>query len=118
MAQDSTTPPFASFQQYQIPAKANSESSFMPKRRRGIPDLFTRRTQYSRAAVDEVVWIRRRHPHSVLRRGLDSSRLPDLSIGIPPKFLGVLMTIGGLGFVARNFAFALAPTYASAAFFY
>lgn len=30
-----------------------------------------------------------------------------------PKFLGVLMGIGGIGFVARNFLLILAPTYAS-----
>ena len=30
-----------------------------------------------------------------------------------PKFLGVLMGIGGLGFVVRNFLLILAPTYAS-----
>jgi Domain of unknown function (DUF4386) len=30
-----------------------------------------------------------------------------------PKFLGVLMAIGGAGFVARNFAMILAPAYAS-----
>ena len=34
--------------------------------------------------------------------------------GYLPKFLGVLMTIGGLAFVARNFALVLAPAYASA----
>ena len=33
--------------------------------------------------------------------------------GYLPKFLGVLMAIGGLGFVARNFALVLAPAYAS-----
>ncbi|HEU5238250.1 MAG TPA: DUF4386 domain-containing protein [Pyrinomonadaceae bacterium] len=35
--------------------------------------------------------------------------------GYLPKFLGVLMAIGGAGFVLRNFALILAPTYASAA---
>lgn len=35
--------------------------------------------------------------------------------GYLPRFLGVLMLIGGLGFVARNFALVLAPTYASGA---
>jgi hypothetical protein len=30
-----------------------------------------------------------------------------------PKFLGVLMAIGGAGFVVRNFAMILAPAYAS-----
>src|SRR5205814_9966724 len=30
-----------------------------------------------------------------------------------PKFLGILMAIGGAGFVARNFALILAPAYAS-----
>ena len=30
-----------------------------------------------------------------------------------PKFLGILMAIGGVGFVARNFALILAPAYAS-----
>lgn len=30
-----------------------------------------------------------------------------------PKFLGVLMAIGGVGFVVRNFALILAPAYAS-----
>ena len=33
--------------------------------------------------------------------------------GYLPKFLGVLMAIGGIGFVARNFALILAPAYAS-----
>lgn len=33
--------------------------------------------------------------------------------GYLPKFLGVLMAIGGIGFVVRNFALILAPTYAS-----
>src|SRR5262249_36611374 len=33
--------------------------------------------------------------------------------GYLPKFLGVLMAIGGLAFVARNFALVLAPAYAS-----
>lgn len=33
--------------------------------------------------------------------------------GYLPKFLGVLMAIGGLGFVARNFLMILAPSYAS-----
>jgi hypothetical protein len=32
-----------------------------------------------------------------------------------PKFLGVLMAIGGVGFVARNFLLILAPAYASGA---
>jgi hypothetical protein len=31
-----------------------------------------------------------------------------------PKFLGVLMAIGGIGFVVRNFLLILAPAYASA----
>src|SRR5262245_40879425 len=35
--------------------------------------------------------------------------------GYLPRFLGVLMAIGGAGFVARNFALILAPAYASAA---
>jgi hypothetical protein len=35
--------------------------------------------------------------------------------GYLPRFLGVLMAIGGVGFVARNFALILAPAYASAA---
>ena len=35
--------------------------------------------------------------------------------GYLPKFLGVLMAIGGAGFVLRNFALILAPAYASAA---
>jgi hypothetical protein len=30
-----------------------------------------------------------------------------------PKFLGVLMAIGGIGFVVRNFLLILAPAYAS-----
>ncbi len=30
-----------------------------------------------------------------------------------PKFLGILLTLGGLAFVARNFALVLAPSYAS-----
>lgn len=30
-----------------------------------------------------------------------------------PKFLGVLLMLGGLGFVSRNFVFVLAPGYAS-----
>ena len=33
--------------------------------------------------------------------------------GYLPKFLGVLMAIGGLGFVVRNFLLILAPSYAS-----
>ena len=33
--------------------------------------------------------------------------------GYMPKFIGVLMAIGGIGFVARNFAMILAPAYAS-----
>jgi hypothetical protein len=33
--------------------------------------------------------------------------------GYLPKFLGVLMAIGGIGFVVRNFALILAPAYAS-----
>jgi hypothetical protein len=33
-----------------------------------------------------------------------------------PKFLGVLMAIGGIGFVVRNFALILAPAYASDVF--
>lgn len=33
--------------------------------------------------------------------------------GYLPKFLGVLMTLGGLAFVGRNFALVLAPAYAS-----
>ena len=33
--------------------------------------------------------------------------------GYLPRFLGVLMAIGGLGFVVRNFALILAPAYAS-----
>jgi hypothetical protein len=33
--------------------------------------------------------------------------------GYLPKFLGVLMLIGGIGFVVRNFALILAPAYAS-----
>ena len=32
--------------------------------------------------------------------------------GYLPKFLGILMAIGGLGFVVRNFAMILAPSYA------
>jgi hypothetical protein len=32
-----------------------------------------------------------------------------------PKFLGLLMVIGGFGFVARNFLLVLAPAYASGA---
>ncbi len=35
--------------------------------------------------------------------------------GYLPKFLGVLMAIGGIGFVVRNFALILAPAYASGA---
>jgi Domain of unknown function (DUF4386) len=33
--------------------------------------------------------------------------------GYLPKFLGVLMTLGGLAFILRNFALVLAPTYSS-----
>ena len=33
--------------------------------------------------------------------------------GYLPKFLSVLMAIGGIGFVVRNFALILAPSYAS-----
>ena len=33
--------------------------------------------------------------------------------GYLPKFLGVLLTLSGLGFVVRNFALVLAPAYAS-----
>jgi len=33
--------------------------------------------------------------------------------GYLPKFLGVLMSIGGIGFLARNFLLILAPAYAS-----
>jgi len=36
--------------------------------------------------------------------------------GYLPKFLAVLMAIGGIGFVVRNFALILAPAYASDAF--
>jgi Domain of unknown function (DUF4386) len=32
--------------------------------------------------------------------------------GYLPKFLGVLMTLGGFGFIARNFLLALAPAHA------
>ena len=32
--------------------------------------------------------------------------------GYLPKFLGVLLALGGLGFVTRNFALVLAPAYA------
>src|SRR5207245_5563733 len=35
--------------------------------------------------------------------------------GYLPKFLGVLMAIGGVGFVVRNFLLILAPAYASGA---
>src|SRR5712691_1122596 len=35
--------------------------------------------------------------------------------GYLPRFLGVLMAIGGAGFVVRNFALILAPAYASPA---
>jgi Domain of unknown function (DUF4386) len=35
--------------------------------------------------------------------------------GCLPKFLGILMVIGGIGFVARNFLLILAPAYASGA---
>lgn len=33
--------------------------------------------------------------------------------GYLPRFIGVLMAIGGIGFVVRNFAMILAPAYAS-----
>ena len=33
--------------------------------------------------------------------------------GYLPKFLGILMAIGGIGFVVRNFLLVLAPAYAS-----
>jgi hypothetical protein len=33
--------------------------------------------------------------------------------GYLPKFLGVLMTLGGLGFIGRNFLLIFAPAYAS-----
>jgi hypothetical protein len=33
--------------------------------------------------------------------------------GYLPRFLGVLMTLGGLAFITRNFALVLAPAYAS-----
>jgi Domain of unknown function (DUF4386) len=33
--------------------------------------------------------------------------------GYLPKLIGVLMAIGGVGFVARNFLLVLAPAYAS-----
>ena len=33
--------------------------------------------------------------------------------GYLPKFLGILMAIGGIGFVVRNFAMILAPAYAT-----
>ena len=33
--------------------------------------------------------------------------------GYLPRFLGVLLALGGLGFVAKNFALVLAPAYAS-----
>src|SRR5712671_2345285 len=36
--------------------------------------------------------------------------------GYLPKFLGVLMAVGGLGFVVRNFLLILAPRYASDVF--
>jgi len=36
--------------------------------------------------------------------------------GYLPKFLGILMAIGGIGFVVRNFAMILAPAYASDVF--
>ena len=36
--------------------------------------------------------------------------------GYLPKFLGILMAIGGIGFVARNFLLILAPAYASDVF--
>jgi hypothetical protein len=35
-----------------------------------------------------------------------------LRSGYLPKFLGVLMTLGGLAFIARNFLLVLAPAYA------
>lgn len=34
--------------------------------------------------------------------------------GYLPRFLGVLMTLGGLGFITRNFLLVLAPAYAPA----
>jgi uncharacterized protein DUF4386 len=36
-----------------------------------------------------------------------------LHSGYLPKFLGVLMVIGGIGFLVRNFLMILAPAYAS-----
>jgi hypothetical protein len=36
--------------------------------------------------------------------------------GYLPKFLGVLMAIGGFGFVVKNFLLILAPAYASDVF--
>jgi len=36
--------------------------------------------------------------------------------GYLPKFLGVLLALGGLGFVTRNFALVLAPASASSFF--
>jgi hypothetical protein len=36
--------------------------------------------------------------------------------GYLPKVLGILMAIGGIGFVVRNFAMILAPAYASDVF--
>src|SRR6476660_1891933 len=36
--------------------------------------------------------------------------------GYLPKFLGILMAIGGIGFVVRNFLLILAPAYASDVF--
>ena len=33
--------------------------------------------------------------------------------GFLPKFIGILMAIGGIGFVVRNFLLILAPAYAS-----
>jgi hypothetical protein len=36
--------------------------------------------------------------------------------GYLPKFLGVLMAVGGIGFVVRNVALILAPAYASNVF--
>jgi hypothetical protein len=36
--------------------------------------------------------------------------------GYLPKFLGILMAIGGVGFVVKNFALILAPAYASDVF--
>ena len=36
--------------------------------------------------------------------------------GYLPKLIGILMGVGGLGFVARNFLIVLAPAYASDVF--